>query len=490
MKNNYTKLIGIPALLCGILLHTSATARNIADSISYKIETSASYSAGKHTPFWMVSNKQGLSSIEKNCGYVRAASYLNVDSIGRWSFKAGADLVVPWNYSSPFVVQQLYGEVKFWNVALTIGSKEKYGWLNDPHLSSGDLFYSGNARPVPEVKISVPDYIDIPGLNHWLGVRGYLSYGMFTDWRWQNDFDKARYKHTSRVWYNTKGLLFRIGNLKKFPLQLEGGLEIGAQFGGRIFRGGKVEKMPTKFSDILRATFGIGGSGDTPLGEQSNVYGNQLGEWVFGLSWQGKDWSVKLYYEHFFEDHSMMFFDYAWKDMLLGIEATFPPNRFVSKAVYEYLYTRDQAGAVYWDHDDKIPEQVSGRDNYYNHGIYTGWQHWGMGLGNPLIISPIYNANGMIYFPCNRIQAHHFAITGNPTDRLSYRILASYTRGWGTYSRPYTDIKREVSVLVEASYNFKFWDGFKATLGAAADRGGIIGRSYGLMLTLTKTGHF
>jgi len=471
------------------LTYVCQLSADIIDSVEYRVETTATFSTGTHTPFWFVSNRQGLTSVNKDNGYVRGEATVTMDSIGKWGFRAGIDFAVPWNFSSRFVMQQLYGEARFWNVALTVGSKERTGWVCDPRLSSGDLLYSGNARPVPEVKISIPDFIDIPGLNHWLGVRGYLSYGMFTDWRWQWSFNTARYKNTSKVWYNTKGILFRIGNLQKFPLQFEGGLEMGTQFGGNIYRQGRLEKMPVGFKDIIRATIGLGGGSNTPKGEQTNVYGNQTGEWVFGMKWHGEGWSVKVYYEHFFEDHSMMFFDYAWKDMLLGIEAEFPQNRFVSKFVYEYLNTRDQSGPVYWDKDDKIPEQVSGRDNYYNHSIYTGWQHWGMGLGNPLIISPIYNTNGMIYFPCNRIRGHHFAIAGNPTSGLSYRILASYTRGWGTYSHPFDDIKRQLSVLLEASYNFKFWKGFSTTLGVAADRGGIPGRNYGVMISLTKTGN-
>lgn len=475
-------------LLC-VACSPGLYATDLIDSLSYRIEANASFSSGRHTPFWLVSNRQGLSSIEKNNGFVRAGAGFNVDSIRKWRFSACADIAIPWNYSSRFVVQQLYGEAQFWNVSLTVGSKEKHGWAADPSLSSGDMLYSGNARPVPEVKIAIPEFIDIPGLGHWLGIRGYLSYGMFTDQRWQYSFDKNRYKHQSRVWYNTKGILFRIGNLGKFPLQLEGGLEMGAQFGGYIYSGNTVRKMPVSLKDIIIATLGLHGGKSTPLGEQTNVYGNQVGEWVFGLKWHGKDWSVKLYYEHYFEDHSMMFFDYAWKDMLIGIEAKLPENRFVSKIVYEYLTTRDQSGPVYWDHNDKIPEQVSGRDNYYNHGIYTGWQHWGMGLGNPLLISPIYN-NGMLYFSCNRIDGHHLGIAGNPADGFSYRILASFTRGWGTYSRPFDGIRRNLSVLAEARYDFKFWKGFSATLGIAGDRGGLIGNSAGAMVSLVKTGFF
>ncbi len=44
-----------------------------------------------------------------------------------------------------------------------------------------------------------------------------------------------------------------------------------------------------------------------------------LGSWNFALAWKPKsDWSVKLYYQHFYEDHSMLFFDYPSERRTLG----------------------------------------------------------------------------------------------------------------------------------------------------------------------------
>ena len=33
----------------------------------------------------------------------------------------------------------------------------------------------------------------------------------------------------------------------------------------------------------------------------------------------------------------------------------------------------------------EFEEQISAKDNYYNHYLYQGWQHWGMGIGLSLI---------------------------------------------------------------------------------------------------------
>ena len=52
---------------------------------------------------------------------------------------------------------------------------------------------------------------------------------MFTDDGWQKDFVAPGGKHTEHVLYHSKDLYVKIGNREKFPLILEGGLEMAAQ---------------------------------------------------------------------------------------------------------------------------------------------------------------------------------------------------------------------------------------------------------------------
>ena len=82
--------------------------------------------------------------------------------------------------------------------------------------------------------------------------------------------------------------------------------------------------MPTKFIDWLKAIIPLSGSEETPEGEQTNVQGNMVGTYYIAMQWVPKtDWSIKGYFEHYFEDHSQMTFEYGmWKDGLAGIEIT------------------------------------------------------------------------------------------------------------------------------------------------------------------------
>ena len=450
----------------------------------------------KQTPFWMVNNRLGLSSLNRSNGYLRAAAFRDIDSTRRFSWGAGVDLVAPYNFTSKFVIQQLYGEVKYRSLQLTVGSKERYMGLVNQELSSGDMVFSLNARPIPQVHLAMPDYQWVPLTRNWLAIKGFFSFGMFTDGRWEQHRYDGHASWDKNVLYHTKGVFLRGGNTDRFPLTVEGGFEMGTQFGGKcfIYKGnGKYDivNMRHGFKQFLEAIFGLsGGDADDPWqdGEISNCYGNHVGEWSLAATWAPKNagWSVKAYYQHYFEDHSQLFFDYAWKDMLLGTEITLPQNPLVDKFVYEYLYTKDQSGPVYWDHTPDIPVQISGRDNYYNHSIYTGWQHWGMCLGNPLLLSPIYSDANK--FDHTRLIGHHFGLSGRPSDEFYYRILLSATRSWGTYFNRPPKVMKNFNGLLEVTYSPRRIPGWSFRIGVAGDHGDIVRNTFGGMLTITKTG--
>lgn len=468
-----------------------AIASEIPDSISYSVEGTASFSTGQNTPFWLVNNRFGLSSVEKNNGYLRAGLFKEANRNGKkFAWGAGVDLAVAYNFSSTFIVQQLYADLRYRCLGLTIGSKEFTGGFNNPRLSSGNLLFSNNARPIPQAKIGIPEYTKVPWTNGWLAVKGYMSYGFFTDDKWQKSFVAEDSKRTEHVLFHSKAGFLKIGDHKRFPVEFEGALQMAAQFGGKSITGNRVIDMPNSLKDWLKVIIPSSGGSNTPVGEQTNVYGNHVGDWNVAVSYTpaSDEWSAKIYYDHFFEDHSMMFFDYTWRDMLLGAEVRFPKNPVLGSIVYEYLHTKDQSGPVYWDHTPEIPEQVSGRDQYYNHGIYTGWQTWGMGIGNPMLISPVYNLNHALYFYHNRIKTHHLGLEGRPSSLIGYRLLLSYTRSWGTYDCPTSKVLNNFNTLIETTFTPKKLSGWSGKLSLATDGGNLLGRSFGVMVSVRKTG--
>lgn len=468
----------------------------------YSGEVQTSLAAGRHNPFWLVANRYGLSSIDRSNGYIRGGVFHETDTTRRFSWGFGVDLAGAYDYTSSFVVQQLYGELRYRSLNLLVGSKELYSGILDPDLTSGDLTFSTNARPIPQVRLEMPRYEWVPYTRHWLAARWYFSFGYMTDSRWQRDqcqpYDQP---YTEHRLFHSKGLFLRVGDTERFPLTFEGGLEMGCQFGGTAYHYNEKEgrydviKFPHSLKDIFKSVIPMGG-GDAndkyQEGDMLNAYGNHAGQWSAAISWEPNysPWHARLYYQHFFEDHSMLFFDHAWKDMLLGAEVKFPANPIVSKLAYEYLITRDQSGAVYWDWTPEIPDQISGADDYYNNINYGNWQQWGQGLGNPLVVSPIYNTNHSLLFYHNRIKAHHIAWEGEPSAALSYRVKLSYTRSWGSYRYPSYDVRHSFNGLLELDYHPRSLGGWQARLGIGADGGNLLGGSFGAQLTISKTGCF
>ncbi len=491
LTHKYFRHSLIASLMSGILAlcHLAAKADN--DSIRYEAETVATFSGGEYTPFWLMNNLQGLGSPTKNNGYVRAGVFKDIDRDKRFSWGAGVDLAAGWNMTAPFSVHQLYGEIKYRSLGAILGSKEIWGEFNDPRLSSGNLLYSGNAMPIPQLRLGIFDYAPFWGTNGWFSVKGYISYGMFTDSGWQKSWAAPGSKRTEDVLYHSKGLWLRGGNTSKFPLQAVVGIEMATQFGGKSFKDGKELKMGSGLKQWLNALFPMSTTSENFDGEVVTVEGNMLGAYNISLSWlPDADWSVTAYYEHFFEDHSQMTFEYGWKDGLWGVEVQLPRNHFVSSFVYEYLYSKDQTGAVLNVSSPEIPEQVSGRDNYYSHSVYTGWQHWGMGIGNPLMLSPIYNRNHHISFLDTRIIGHHLGIAGNPLKSLSYRLLLSYSRNWGTYNMPYPEVLDNFNGLLEVNWRPERLKGWHVSAAIAGDAGKLLGKSFGARVSIGKTGFF
>ena len=79
--------------------------------------------SSSHTPLWLTSNRYGLSSVSSNNGYVRAGFFKKMTHEKRFSWGAGVDLVAPRNFSSNFIIQQLYAQIRYRSLELTVGSK-------------------------------------------------------------------------------------------------------------------------------------------------------------------------------------------------------------------------------------------------------------------------------------------------------------------------------------------------------------------------------
>lgn len=502
-------IIGIVSLMVS---QGYAQERSLFDCLQYRAEIQGTAASGDNNPLWLNANKYGLSSLKTANGYLRGSIQrpMVLDNGRKWGIGYGADVALAAGFTSTLVVQQAYVEGRWLKGTLTIGAKEQPMELKNQELSTGSQTLGINARPVPQVRLALPDYWTIPYTKGWLALKGHIAYGKTTDDNWQKGFVSEHNHYSEGTLYHSKAGYLKVGP-KNITLEL--GLEMACQFGGKSYweiEGDNWQWVDNKsglgaFKDAFLGS--VGGGGDAREGTYGNADGNHLGSWVMRLNIDQPAWNLGVYMDHYFEDHSSMFmldyngygegsewnvkkdnryFLYDFKDMLLGVEMQLKNLDWLNRIVVEYLYTKYQSGPVYHDRTPAFSDHIGGNDNYYNHYIFTGWQHWGQVMGNPLYRSPLYNTDGSIRVANNRFVAWHLGLSGQPLTPLHYRLLATYQTGYGTYDDPFTGKKYNLSLLAEASW--QFCKGWQVRGALALDKGKLLGDNYGAQLTIIKSG--
>lgn len=457
------------------------------------LKTDVTLGTGDVSPFWFNVNQHGLGSIHPNSAYLRAGIDKKINSDKRFDFAYGLDLVGGYNLDANVILQQAYADLKYRSLFLSIGSKERSGLFRNPLLSTGGTLISGNARPIPQVRVGFYDWVQPFKKVNWFKLKGDFSYGWFTDNRFRRDFiDKQDGVYVKNILYHHKYIAFQFGN-DDTRFKVEAAYEIDQQFGGNHFtykNGEIVEEVniPSGFKDYLRAFLPLSGNENDFIYNQNYYQGNYVGEWQINLHYKiNKDHKLILGFEKFWEDASGMSFQNRF-DGLWSLEYKRSEPAIISGALFEYFQSTDQAGPCYWlpsydGQETDIKFEANGLDNYYNHAIYQSWSHFGLNMGNPLIPSPVFNKEKQLTSNSNRIKAWNIGVNGTISSEWDHRILLTYMRGWGPYDAPFEAVKDNLSGLFEVSYRPKKISNLETKLEFAFNTGTLYGgESMGLKL--------
>lgn len=489
MKAVHILYIGM--LLAGSAAQSHSQGNETQDATIYTTEIAGSAATGSNTPFWLVSNRYGVVPLDAGNGLLRAGVFHNQHFGSKFRWGAGVDVVgtVPRHHN--IFIQQAYAELGYRSLLLSIGSKERYNSLWDRNLSSGDMVHSPNARPIPEVNLSMPAFTIVPWTKGLLQVKGDFAVGKSFDTDYLEDFANAKQNYIKDVLWHHKSFFFRIKDTRNdFPLSFTAGVQHYAQWGGTS-TDPRIGKQPQSFKDLIRVIFGREGGGDATDSDQINVLGSHYGSYDFKLNYSAKDWAGHFYYQHYFNDKSGM--EFANKaDGLWGLEIDLPFLPWLNKIVGEYLVTMNQSGPMHfiiYDRNKWKDGRGGGNDDYYNNGEYrTGFSYFNRGIGSPLIPAPEYNTNGSLGFKNNRVKSWHLAAEGDINTQLSYRILFTAMNGWGTSYVPFLNKKYGTSSLIDIRYRHPGLNGWVFNGAFAADTGTMLGKSIGFSLGVTKSG--
>ena len=279
---------------------------------------SANAGSGDFAPYFMMANRGGTLTQPKAVE-LRVKALKDFDLSERFSYGFGADLVggyqskytqydqavntpaVQGHHPNAIWLQQLYGEVKYRGVYLSVGMKERTSPLMNDSLGVGDYTQSNNARPLPQVRAGFVDFQNIPFTNGWVQIQGEIAYGYYMQDDWFEDhFNYYNGFINTGEYYNYKRCYFRTKPSKPFSVTV--GMQMVTEFGGTATSysydsgEGKVKAKEdcydTTWKDFVRAFFASEG-GSNP-GDASYHYGNTLGSWDFVARYRLKDKSEIL----------------------------------------------------------------------------------------------------------------------------------------------------------------------------------------------------
>ena len=81
---------------------------SIKRKLDYRFETMGAFSSGEYAPFWLVSNRQGLSSLEKSNAYLRVSALGGMLLPNKFGVDYGMDMSINSGFQSSYYIQQVY----------------------------------------------------------------------------------------------------------------------------------------------------------------------------------------------------------------------------------------------------------------------------------------------------------------------------------------------------------------------------------------------
>lgn len=467
-------------------------------------------------PYFMSSNSNGTLT-QASGAYERGRIWKSMDSARRFDYGFGAEAWLGVASSADYQrysaaaqawelnachpaniwLQQLYGEVKYRSLFMYAGMKENARSLFDSPLGVGDITLSRNARPIPQVRIGLTDFANVPFTRGWLQLQADVAYGKFADADWnEHHYNQYNYFVTTGVWMHYKRAYFRSNPDKPFSAMI--GMQHAAQFGGvqTYYNKGVVgeqTKYKTDFGTFVDVFVQKKGHASGVAGDESYYNGNHLGSWDVKLSYRFHNGSMlTASLQSPWEDGSGIGKLNGWDGVWALEYSSADTLTWLKGAMVSYIDFTNQSGPMHWAPDDKpgtaVGGQATGADDYYNNYAYNGWQNYGMALGTPFVMSPIYNTDGYMRFAANRVRGFQIGISGHPHAAWQYRLMAAWRKSWGTPIVPFASPRESTSAMVEAVYSFPRINGLSAKASVAFDAGSLYRNHYGVAMSISYTG--
>lgn len=458
-------------------------AQSIQERQTISIESHTLVSSGNQVPFWLQMNQLGIFDGSDQFQQLVLLNWYgepNSASDDKLQLTYGANVLGRLSENSVFRFNEYWARLHFKKWYFHVGAKSEPIFANGLSLTNGNLFISNNARPNPRIGVGTNKFQFTQ--SGWLGKftfdAEYNEYFLLDD----------RFVDHAHLHHKRLDVSYAISSRWMFSA----GLDHWVFWGGTIPAYGNHDafKMPG-FQDYLRYVLGRPGSSRALEFDQANVEGNQLGQFLGSLTYNGEKSMLKMYYGHLWEDRSGFQFENA-PDGLWGIYwKRLQPAPLFQSLVVEYVNTRDQSGQYHKYNPDLINRpnyQIGqGRDDYFNHGLYkSGFVSYNRMIGLPLFIPEIVDGVSK-GFPNTRLWGIHLGMNGWLTKQADWKTMLTYSRHYGKYGDLYPSPKQFLSAAAQIGYHADSF--FALSLKLAYDHGEILDSGFGGELTLTYQIH-
>ena len=403
----------LAALLCG----AAAFGSNVP---TIKLENTFIASTCDSAAFWAYSNTGGLISKAGNSymGLLSIAPEQAVPLGGDFKLDYTASLAVPYSKRKGErpIPGQLFVGASWKELSVDLGMKNRPLENEGISVSGGDITWSGNARNMPGISFNLDEYT-LPFARK-LSIRG--SWGDYL-------MPGPRYISNPLLHHEEGYLKWNITS----RLSLTGGFEDWGMWSGMTSDGIKNPVTLKHYFSIVTGRLGY--EGDSEF-DTTNALGNHLGRTLLRLSWKGDDYTLSLSKDSPFEDKSGIL-QRNFPDGIWTLAYNSDKGDWISDAVLEVIYTRNQSGEVHdrpaTDEEKALQDPQSptyglvilgGCDAYFNHMEYrTGWTHYGRTIGIPLFIPQGADDDGICPgVVCNCLEGINLGLKGRLFHSLPY----------------------------------------------------------------------
>lgn len=450
-----------------------AVAQAPIDSLRASVTLFGTAGSGEGLPFWLAANQHGrVDPTSSNAGLQFSAHHPFTGSAGL-DYAFGIEMLGRVSRNSTATLHQLYGQVRYWKLQLTVGRREQSIGRVDTSLSLGSTTHSRNAPPLPRISVASSGYVAVPGTGGALAFKGYLSHG----WMESDRFVEDALVHEKYLYARFLP--------PEFPVNAHAGITHHVQWGGTHPEEGPQQSSLARWGDVL---IGDEVLVEGPRTDSPTFNPNHLAMYDFSLSVDLGSARGRAYRQFYHEDIASFRFRNVW-DGLWGVSLRRDdPEAFVSALLWEHFRTTRQSAR-------RDLNERRGSDSYYNHGHYEdGWTYQGRTLGTPLL-TPASTTPGVRSFAKgianNIVVAHHLGVEGYLGAELAYQLLGTYSRNYGARSRcdrcnyERTDRRDQYSFRVGVNGPLLGYSNLQFRVAVALDTGEFYDERIGFSFALT-----